>query len=56
MILSMPACDGSGGNRPPNPQESEIFALWDKNGLNKNDFSPENVGAFLKQLIRVIGV
>jgi len=30
VILTTPACGpAGGGNRPPNAQESEIFALWD---------------------------
>jgi hypothetical protein len=54
MVLTTPACDGgSGGNRPPN--EREILDLWEKHGLNKNEFAPANLLAFLNQLIRLIG-
>ena len=56
MILTTPACAGAGGgNRPPNAQESEIFDLWEKRGLNKGDFAPGNLIAFLNQLMRLIG-
>lgn len=51
IALSTQSCPGSGGGtRPPNAQEQEIFKLWDKLGLNKEDFHGGNVVAFLKQL------
>lgn len=36
--------------RAPNKYESEAFDLWDKTGLNKENFSGGNLIAFLKQL------
>lgn len=36
--------------RSPNKFESEVFELWDKKGLNMDDFSGGNLIAFLKQL------
>lgn len=51
IALSTQSCPGNGGGtRPPNAQEQEIFKLWDKLGLNKEDFHGGNVVAFLKQL------
>jgi hypothetical protein len=56
MRLTTPGCDEvGGGNRPPNAQEKEIFALWDRHGLNRDDFSGGNVVEFLKRLIRLLG-
>jgi hypothetical protein len=55
MMLTTLACDGAGGgNRPPNSQEREIFDLWEKHGLNKDDFAPANLVTFLKQLMRLV--
>jgi hypothetical protein len=56
MVLTTPGCDGLGGGpRPPNAQEKEIFALWDRHELNRDDFSGGNVVEFLKQMIRLLG-
>jgi len=53
--LSTPACRKSGGGgRPPNQQEKGIFELWDKQGLNRTDFSGGNVVAFFKQLRKLL--
>lgn len=51
ISLSTPDCPGGGGGtRPPSAQEQEIFDLWDKRGLNKDDFHGGNLVAFLKQM------
>lgn len=51
LILSTPNCPATGGSsRPPNSKESMIFDLWDKNGLNKPEYSGGRLIAFLKQL------
>ena len=56
MVLTTPSCSGAaGGNRPPNAQESEVFDLWEKRGLNKDDFAPGNIVAFLNELMRLLG-
>ncbi|MDD2468215.1 MAG: hypothetical protein PHI97_29905 [Desulfobulbus sp.] len=36
--------------RTPNKYESEVFDLWNKRGLNTENFSGGNLIAFLKQL------
>lgn len=55
MHLCTPACSvGRGGCRPPNPQESKIFELWRKQGLNQMSFSGGNVVAFLKKLRNIL--
>lgn len=36
--------------RAPNRYESEVFDLWDKIGLNKENFNGGNLIVFLKQL------
>ena len=41
---------GGSGGRPPNGQEKEIFALWNKLHLNRESFSIGNLVAFLKQI------
>ena len=54
MLLSTPGCGaGRGGGRPPNLNESEVFGLWADRGLNRSDFAPGNLLAFLKQFRRV---
>lgn len=54
MRLSTPTCVAvGGGGRPPNANEREVFALWEKLGLNRHDFSPGSVVAFLKQFRRL---
>ena len=50
MCLSTPGCDRAGaGSRPPSNSEREVLALWNQLGLNRPDFAPGNVIAFLKQ-------
>ena len=41
-----------GGGRNPNAAESEVFELWEKNGLKRADFTGGHVVSFLKQLMR----
>ena len=51
MILSTPSCTSSSGeSRPPRPKEREIFDLWDKHGLNSDDFNIGQLNAFLNQI------
>lgn len=45
---------GGGGGRLPNAEEAEAFALWDRLGLNKSEFSGGNLVAFFKQLRRLV--
>lgn len=48
MGLSTPGCAPSGhAHRPPRPKEKELFDLWDKQGLNTEEFSIEQLNAFL---------
>jgi hypothetical protein len=51
-----PACasSGGGGGRPPTAREREILELWAKHGLNDGDFSPGNVVAFVRQVLRLL--
>ncbi|MBU0910490.1 MAG: hypothetical protein KKA54_15700 [Proteobacteria bacterium] len=51
MSLSSAGCpqDTTGG-RPPTRYEKEIFDLWEKRGLNMENFHGGNLVAFLKQL------
>lgn len=51
MSLSSAGCPQSATvGRPPNRYEKEIFDLWEKRRLNKEDFHGGNLIAFLKQL------
>lgn len=51
MILSTPTCGASeGGGRPPRPEEKKVFDLWNKRGLDDENFTSGNVVAFLNQL------
>jgi hypothetical protein len=50
-----PTCARSGGGgRPATTQEQTVIELWDKQGLNKADFSGGAIISFLKQLDRYI--
>ncbi len=55
VVLTTPECSVSGGTRLPNPQEKEIFELWNKRGLNESDFTGGNLVAFIKQLRKILG-
>lgn len=56
MSLTTPGCVGSGGGgRGPNREESMVFDLWDKHGLNRADFHGGNLIAFFKQVRKIIG-
>ncbi len=51
IILSTPGCPNAGASsRRPNSKEKEIFDLWDRHGLHKNDFSGGHLISFLKQI------
>ena len=51
--LSTTACGGGfGGGRLPNAREQEIIALWNKHGLNRDDFTGGNLIAFLRAVSR----
>ena len=50
MTLSTPSCPKGSGGRPPNRDEEQIFKLWERRGLNKEQFTAENLIAFLKQI------
>lgn len=55
LTLVTADCAGSGGGgRQPNTEEAEAFALWEKFGLNKSEFSGGNLVAFFKQLRRLV--
>ena len=54
MILLSGDCPRSGGGRQARPQEKEIFALWDKHGLNEADFPGGHLVAFIKQLQKLL--
>jgi hypothetical protein len=51
MTLSSGDCPRVGGRgHQARPQEKEIFALWDKHGLNGTDFPSGQLVTFIKQL------
>lgn len=50
MTLSTPSCPKGVGNRPPNRYEQQVFDLWEKSGLNTEQFTSGNLITFLKQL------
>lgn len=51
MVLTTPTCGAGGsGGRLPRPEESKVFDLWKKRGLDDENFTGGNVMAFLKQL------
>jgi hypothetical protein len=54
MILSTPSCPSSPSTpRPARPKEREILDLWDKRGLNADDFNIGQLEAFLNQIKHV---
>ena len=57
LSRSTPGCPSSGsgiGGRPPTSREREVIDLWAKHGLNEGDFSPGNVVAFVRQVLRLL--
>ena len=50
MTLSTPGCPKGSGGRPPNRYEEQVFDLWERRGLNEEQFTAGNLIAFLKQL------
>jgi hypothetical protein len=50
LDFSLTNCpSGSSRTRKPTPKEREIIDLWNKFGLNDDDFGPGEVVAFTKQ-------
>ena len=55
LRLTTPACVGvSGAGLPPTTQEMQIFELWDKVGMNRDDFSPGKLIAFRAHLKKIL--
>jgi len=55
LSYSTPACvSAGGGGRPPTSREKEVLDLWVGHGLNQGNFSPGNVVAFVRQVLRLI--
>ena len=54
--FATPTCasSGGGGGRPPTAREQGFLDLWIKHKLNEREFSPGNVVAFVKQVLRLI--
>lgn len=54
MLLSTPECASSGGGgRRPNRDEQKLFDLWEKRGLNSNNFIVGQLNAFLNEIKHV---
>lgn len=49
MTLLTPACAVGQPGRLPNEYEADIFNLWERCGLNKQQFTGGNLIAFLKK-------
>jgi hypothetical protein len=50
MTLSTPSCPKGTGGRSPNRYEKQVFDLWERRDLNKEQFTVGNFITFLKQL------
>ena len=50
MTLSSAGCPRGSGGFQPNNDQMEIIKLWEKRGLNEENFHGGNLVAFLKQL------
>lgn len=50
--LTTPACGGGGGGggRPPTQRERSVLDLWNELGLNRADFEPGAVVAFVQRV------
>lgn len=54
FIIQTPTCSsGLGGRFNPNPHAKAVIDLWNKLGLNQDDFTGGNLVAFLKQLMQL---
>ena len=49
LAFGTPACAHGSGGRPARPHEREIIQLWDKHGLNQDDFGVGQLIAFLSK-------
>jgi hypothetical protein len=57
LTVATPTCaTQGGGGRAPNAVESAVFELWDRLGLNDPNFAPGGLIAFLKQVVRLLGI
>lgn len=55
LSLATPACGGRGGsNREFTALESKLISKWTQLGLNKPDFSPGSVNAFIQRLRQLV--
>ncbi|MBC8017109.1 MAG: hypothetical protein H7X83_01140 [Verrucomicrobia bacterium] len=55
MRLTTPTCAGTGGGGlAPTSQEKQIFDLWDKMGMNTNDFNAGKLIAFRSHLKKIL--
>jgi hypothetical protein len=55
VALATPVCSGSGGGwRTPNREEHEIIELWEKRGLNRNDFDLGQLIAFVNRVKAIL--
>ena len=53
--LATPGCGGGpGGSRPPNNLEMRVLTHWDKHHLNRADFTPGDLVAFVQELGRIL--
>lgn len=50
ITLATPECASGGGGRAPTSREASVIDLWNQLGLNRSDWAPGNVVAFLKRL------
>lgn len=51
LVLSCGDCGAAGGGgRQPNPEEQQIFELWDKFGCSDKPINPGKINAFLSQI------
>ena len=51
MILSTPNCPKNNlSTRPARPHEKEIIEIWNKHGLNDENFTGNNMITFFQQL------
>lgn len=53
--FATPTCGGGGGGgRPLTMREQEALDIWQRHHLNNENFSPGDVVAFVKQVLRLI--
>ena len=51
ILLTTPGCSGgASGGRTPNTEENKILQLWERRGMDRDNFEIAELNAFLKDI------